>query len=350
MKKFVALMMAALMVLSLAACSGPAQTSSQAPQTTEAPKTTAEPTTEPATEPVEEVLEDPNHAIWTAHGQFLLTDGTENAWNGKDSDLYEKSALTAIKLSDVEKIDKDLYETLKKKDVKYLYTIDLVFGTNDAGWPANFLKDGKLYKANGSYCFKVAQCTVDVDGNNKVYAEDQWISDPRTAYVESLTPDTLFYPTWQEEKDENGFAWDQNPVVIGGAGVYTLVMAQYKAVSAAGTPGYGAAMILKEAKDGIAYEEIVDYVAADHTYGIVGTFNNWGDTADVEMTADGENTWKGEVELEAGAEFKVRADGAWDYSWGTEDGGNFKAEEAGTYTVTVTFDGDGNGTAAFEKK
>ena len=67
------------------------------------------------------------------------------------------------------------------------------------------------------------------------------------------------------------------------------------------------------------------------------------------MAADGENTWKGEVELKAGDEFKVRADSDWTYNWGPEEG-NFKAEEDGTYVVTVTFDGEGNGTASFEKK
>ncbi len=339
MKKLMAILLTALLVLSLAACNKPTPT--------DPPKTTEAPTTAAPTEAPEEVLEDTTHALWAAHGQYLLADGTKNGWGGKDSEVYEKSALKALKLSEVEAIDKNLYETLKTKDVKYLYTIDLIFGTNDAGWASNFLKDGKLYKANGSYCFKVAQCTVDVDGNNKVYAEDQWISDPRTAYVEALTPDTVFYPTWQEEKDEYGFAWDQNPVVIGGPGLYTLVLAQYKTASAAGNPGYGAALILKEAKDGIAYEEVSD----DHTYGIVGSFagSNWGnDGKDVEMVADGENTFKGEVELKAGDEFKVRADNDWAMNWGPEEG-NFKAEEDGTYVVTLVLDG-ANGTVTFEKK
>lgn len=343
MKKLLAILLAALMVLSFAAC----QTTPTEPAPEE---TTAAP--EETDAPVEDVvLEDTESALWTAHGQYLLADGTENGWNGKDAALYEAAALTAIKLSDVKAISEDLYNTLKEKDVKYLYTIDLLFGTNDAGWTSNFLKDGKLYRANGSYCVKIAKCAVEVDGEDKIYSELQWISDPKTAYAEALTPDTMFYPTWQEEKDENGFAWDQNPVVIGGAGLYTLVIAQYNTVSAAGTPGYGVGLVMKEEKDGIAYEEIVTYVPADHTYGIIGGFAGSDWSTDVEMTEAGEGVWTGEATLAAENEWKVRADGEWTHSWGVEgyNGANFKAEEDGTYVITITFEGE-TGTVTFEKK
>ena len=47
-------------------------------------------------------------------------------------------------------------------------------------------------------------------------------------------------------------------------------------------------------------------------------------------------TWAGEVELTAGTEFKVRADGAWDYSWGN-GADNLVAEADGTYKVTIVF-------------
>lgn len=327
MKKLFVILLAVLMVVSMTACK-------------KTPAANAEP------------LADKDHAAWVAHGQYLLADGTQNGWGGKDTEVYEKSSLKAISLEDVKAIDQNLYETLSKKDVKFLYTIDLVFGTNDAEWNCKFLKDGKVYIANGSYAFKVAQCNVDVDGENKVYSEDQWISDPKTAYAESLTPDTMFMPTWQEEKDENGFSWADNPVVIGGAGVYTLVIAQYNNASAAGQPGFGIALILKEAKEGIAYEEevIEAFVPADHTYGIVGSFegSNWGEGADIAMAAAGDNVWSGEVELKAGDEFKVRADSDWANSWGDGDA-NFKCEADGTYVVTITFDG-GNGTVTVTAK
>ena len=312
MKKLFVLMLAVLMVLSMVACG----------------KKAAKP------------LADEGHQAWVAHGQFLLEDGSENSWNGKDQALYEKSSLTAIAVEDVKAINEDLYKTLSGKQVKYLYKIDLIFGTNDAGWTTDFLKDGKLYHANGSYAFKIAQCTIDVDGDTKIYAEDQWISDPKTAYAESLTPDTMFMPVWQEEPDEYGFSWASNPVVTGGPGLYTLVIAQYTNASDPSNPGFGIGLVQKEAKDGIAYEEVEEFVPADHTYGIVGSFegSNWGEGEDVAMASAGDNAWAGEVELKAGDEFKVRADSDWTYSWGNGED-NFVAEADGTYAVTITFSG-----------
>ncbi len=347
MKKLLALLLAVMMVVSLAAC-GEAKTEEPKTEepTTEEP-TTEEPTTEePTTEEPAGPLVDEGHNAWVAHGQYLLADGTENSWNGKDPALYEASSLTAIALEDVKAIDENLYNALAAKEVKYLYAIDLIFGTNDAGWTTNFLKDGKLFRANGSYAFKVCPCLID----EGVYSEDGWIPDAKVANAESLTPDTLFMPAWQEEKDENGFDWTCNPVVTGGAGLYTLVIAQYTNASSPEQAGYGIGLVLKEAKEGAEYEEILEYIPADHTYGIIGGFegSDWG--TDVAMEEAGENTWTGEVTLKAGDEFKVRADGAWDYSWGTEDGGNCTAEADGTYVVTITFDADGNATVTAEAK
>ena len=321
MKKVVVILLAVLMVASLAACAK------------------AKP------------LADEGHALWDILGQQTLADGTVNGWGDKDAELFEKAALKAIALDDVKAIDEGVYNALAQKEVKYLYTGEVIVGVNDAGWTTRCLIDGKVFEANGSYALKIGQCTVDVDGDNKVYSVDQWISDPKTAYVEVLTPATYFMPTWQEEKDENGFSWGDNPVVIGGAGLYTIVIAQYKNASAAGQPGFGMALVLKEKKEGFEYKEVVAFVPADHTYGIVGSFNEWGGSPDVEMAPDGENTWKGEVELKAGDEFKVRADSAWNpgADWGDAEGANFKCEADGTYVVTITFT-DGNGVVTVEPK
>ena len=275
MKKIITILLVAAMVLVLAACAGTSKV----------------------------VLEDKTHELWVAHGQYLLADGTQNGWNGKDNAVYEKSALKAIALEDVKEINNDLYTALSKKEVKYLYTIDIIVGTNDAGWNTKFLKDGKVYVANGSYAVKIAQCTSDVDGDTKVYAEEQWISDPHTAYVESLTP-----------------------------------AAQYKNASAAGQPGFGVGLVLKEAKEGIAYQE----AKTEHTYGVIGSFEGSGWNTDVAMTKVDDTTWQAEVTLAAGDELKVRADGDWADSWG-QDGQNIKVETAGKYLVKFTLV-DGTGT------
>ncbi len=51
------------------------------------------------------------------------------------------------------------------------------------------------------------------------------------------------------------------------------------------------------------------------TLGIIGGFNDW--SGDVEMSdPDGDGVYEGVVTAEGTYEFKVRADGGWDYSWG----------------------------------
>ena len=336
MKKLFVLLLAVVMIFTLVACSETNNTTTAANNNT---------TEAPAAVPSDPMV-DEGHNAWVAHGQFLLADGTENSWNGKDPALYEASSLKATSLADVKAMDENVYKALAGKEVKYLYATDLIFGTNDAGWTTKFMKDGKKFLANGSCAFKVCPCIVD----EGVYSEDGWIPDPKVSHAESLTPDTLFIPTWQEEADENGFSWADNPVVIGGPGLYTVVVAQYKNASSPEQAGYGIALIKKEDKEGIAYEEILQYVPADHTYGIIGGFNEWG--GDVAMEAAGDNAWTGEVELTAGTEFKVRADGDWTYSWGdpNTESGNCVCEADGTYVVTITFDADGNGTVTAAAK
>ena len=293
-----------------------------------------------------------SEASWVMHGNYLLSDGeTVNGWNGKTNELYEASKMTATSVAEVAEYAQEVADVLKGKSIKYLYAGEAVFGLNDAGWTANFLIGEDLYQANGSYAFKVARCLYDAAED--VYAEDQWIPDPKTANVESLTPDTYFVPVWQETPDRFGFSWGSNPVVIGGAGKYKMIVAQYTDVSAAGVPGYGIAAVKLE--DGAENEKAQKYVKleefkpADHTFGVVGSFaaSNWGNAGkDVAMTASADGkSYSAEVALKAGDQFKVRADGAWKFGWApskavegvfTLSGGNAVAAVDGTYIVTIS--------------
>lgn len=76
--------------------------------------------------------------------------------------------------------------------------------------------------------------------------------------------------------------------------------------------------------------------------GLIGGFaaSGWG--SDIAMTtADKGMTWTGTLDLKAGDEFKVRFNGDWGMNFGgdinhlTLDGSNIKAEEAGTYEITL---------------
>ena len=295
-----------------------------------------------------------SEATWVMHGQYLLSDGeTVNGWNGKTNELYEASKMTATSVAEVAEYAQEVADVLKGKSIKYLYAGEAVFGLNDAGWTANFLIGEDLYQANGSYAFKVARCLYDAAED--VYAEDQWIPDPKTANVESLTPDTFFLPVWQETPDRFGFSWTSNPVVIGGAGKYKMIVAQYTDVSAAGVPGYGIAAVKLE--DGAENEKAQKYVKleefkpAEHTFGVIGSFaaSNWGNAGkDVAMTASADGkSYSAEVALKAGDQFKVRADNdtKWKFSWApskavegviTLKDGNAVAAVDGTYIVTIS--------------
>ena len=296
-------------------------------------------------------VKEDSEATWVMHGQYLLSDGeTVNGWNGKTNELYEASKMTATSVAEVAEYAQEVADVLKGKSIKYLYAGEAVFGLNDAGWTTNFLLGEDLYQANGSYAFKVARCLYDAAED--VYAEDQWIPDPKTANVESLTPDTYFVPVWQETPDKFGFSWGSNPVVIGGAGKYKMIVAQYTDVSAAGVPGYGIAAVKledgAENENAKAYVKLEEFKPADHTFGVVGSFaaSGWADGKDVAMTASADGkSYSAEVTLKANDQFKVRADGAWKFNWApskavegvfTLGGGNAVAAVDGTYVVTIS--------------
>ena len=93
---------------------------------------------------------------------------------------------------------------------------------------------------------------------------------------------------------------------------------------------------------------------ADHTWSIVGAFNDWGGSADIAMTvANGWAVATFDV-ADGGTELKVRADGSWDINYGfagetlPTDGSEFPATykagnmvvAAGNYTLSFTIDGE----------
>ena len=327
MKKILTSIFALGIALSLSACFGAKTTSNDSGKGSEGGKT-------------EQVLEDKNSYAWAVHGNHLLADETPNGWNGKDNELYEASKMTAISKEESKRLGVDL----TGKDVKYLYKYEgLILGTNDSGWKTNFKKDGKMYKANGSYCFKAVKLSYDAE--EEVYAEEQWIPHDHDGHTEALTSNLWVSPTFAEEPDADGFSWDYNPVAME-AGVFTLIVAEYNAAPSATVCNYGIGLVKTGEKEGIAFEEIVEWVAEDHTYGVIGSFNSWG--ADAAMTQDGQS-WKAVVTLEANAEFKVRADGAWDNAWGAavldkaassaHVGGtdNLVVDAAGSYQVAISF-------------
>lgn len=296
----------------------------------------------------EQVLEDKNSYAWAVHGNHLLADETPNGWNGKDNELYEASKMTAISLAEAKRIDATVGAALESKDVKYLYKYEgIILGVNDAGWKTNFKMNDKMYKANGSYCFKAVKLSYDAE--EEVYAEEQWIPHDHDGHTEALTSNLWVSPTFAEEPDADGFSWDYNPVAKE-AGKFTLIVAEYNAAPSATVCNYGIALVKTEEMTGQAFEEIVEFVADDHEYSLVGSWDaNWGVDIDMHATA---GVWEGTLTgAAADTQFKVRADHAWDISFGFDavdttastanavnEGGNIKLTAAGDYLVTLTFE------------
>ena len=295
-----------------------------------------------------DVIKDADHDAYTVAGPFgSHTEGKAVEWN-----YTEQGAMTAASLADVAKVSKPMAKTLKGKKLKGLYIYEgALIGCTQygfAGWNAEAMKDGKKVTLDGGYCVKAIACTKDdLTGG---YLSDQWIQDPHTACVENLTPDTYFVPTWQEAADDNGFSWSSNPVCIGGAGKYTIVVAAYDAtVDETKKDSYNYAMGLVKTE---SKEEFVP-AAHDH-YRLVGSINGWNkdDTAaGVQFSAEGTLSYT----FAADDEFKVISaltdgTGTWDGAFGfsaeslgtgvaatdfVDNGGNFKVVTAGTYTLTV---------------
>ena len=256
-------------------------------------------------------------------------------------DATGDNKMDATSVKGVSEASKDVANALANKNISWLYMKSgLELGTKDAGWTARCKKsDGKIYIANGSFTVKAG--LADYDPDDEVYSISQWISDPHTAHVESLSPSTLFFPTWQEEADEDGFAWDQNPVCIGGAGVYTLVVAKYNETSAENVFGFGMALIKTADKTAaVDYQEEISFVPSQHTFGLIGSFEGSGWSTDVAMTGnDAKTEFTVTQALKKDDIFKIRVDGKWDYEY------NFKSIKGGKDLVTegIGDDGKGNG-------
>ncbi len=85
-------------------------------------------------------------------------------------------------------------------------------------------------------------------------------------------------------------------------------------------------------------DETVVINPAEHRWGVVGSFNDWGGSADLEMTEVEEGVFESDAaNFAAGTELKVRQDSDWTVNYGADgpDGANLKVEEDGSYVVRL---------------
>ena len=177
------------------------------------------------------------------------------------------------------------------------------------------------------------------------------------------SPKCLQLPT-TDYVNYNGFAWLDTQFRLTGQKGWAPVQYGASADDTATDIVLGSGAWLKlpaKSPKGLYYMKVstlkLNYSAtAIKSLGLIGSFNNWNESADVQMTPDAnKTTWKATATFEAGAEFKVRANAGWDIQVAAEKGSpaimpnaaytnisidkdnndNFKVAEAGTYTVTL---------------
>ena len=281
-------------------------------------------------DPESVVLVDKTYESFNVFGNNKVVSGQEEVDN--DWAVKEFNGMTAISLKDAKAIDATLGAELAKKSIKGLYKFEgLVLGTKDAGWETDYLKDGTKAKLNGSYSFKACGCDKNED--------EEWVKTchfpSAESHGESLTPATLFITDNMSETPVDGFDHNSNPVALE-AGVYTVILATYKAGVGANNIMCGLGLVKTAAKDPVAVAETYPVTQL----GAIGAFNGWAE--DAVLTKDG-NKFDGQITLAEKGEFKIRLNGDWKYSLGSgaladgqyhDNDGNIE-KEAGTYSIHV---------------
>ena len=180
---------------------------------------------------------------YTVLGNFMVGEVT-NGWGDKSTEVFDQTLMTKL---DVNKLTGDAATLLAGKPVSEVYKISNVnLGTTDSSWSTNAMKDGVKVSCNGSYAIKAGYATYDAEDG--IWAIQQWIPDPSTGHVESLTAGTFFVPSWTEAADANGFSWADNSVCIGGPGAYTVYVAKYTTSAGEDSFNYGMGLVLDESK------------------------------------------------------------------------------------------------------
>lgn len=201
-----------------------------------------EPTPEPAPAPEKD---------YTYH----VVGGYYDDWNN----YTEENKMTEITREELATLNADMASKLGNREVSAIMKFEgRVFNVGPA-WTANANVDGEVVVLNGGYTIKVVRALYDAEDD--VTAAETWIPDPHKAAVTNLTPDTLYMPKWVEtpaEGEEGLGTWADNPVVIGGAGEYTVICVEFAGANSAEAPKWAFGLIkTKELEEPKTLEELI---------------------------------------------------------------------------------------------
>lgn len=178
------------------------------------------------------VLANPNEDF-----SYHAVGGYEGTWMANDD-----NKMFACSINQVKSYDEDLGNTLKSKSLQYLY-FSKIYVDDVAEWIAYAVVDNERVEYNGGHAFKCIECIYSEE--DELYVINSWLPDP--AYggvknVEALT-DNIYMPPYQEQSDEYGMNWSNNPVLTSENGDYLFVMAKYTYESTDTKAGWGFGMV-----------------------------------------------------------------------------------------------------------
>jgi len=151
------------------------------------------------------VLADANHDYY-ATGNFA-------GWGDATSKPEQKMEAVALNDSRIGQVRNQL------NDATAIYVLEIELPAGAAGWDVTYTISGTEKKYDGNLTVKVIQTMTGDDIPN------YWAQNPESGRVTMLTPTTLYIPPFVEENVNGAGTWNDNPVVIGGPGKYTLVFA-----------------------------------------------------------------------------------------------------------------------------
>lgn len=295
---------------------------------------------DPAPSYSEKVLADADHNCYVVMGDNAVGETDEVA---KDLawDYTEQGKMTATSVLEISKKNVPLANTLNEKPLAALYYLENVrLGTKLASWTSKCVKGQEVLELNGSYCVKTG--SVNYDPEDDVYSVDEWIPSPEH-YTENLTPASLYMPPHSEEKDAAGNDHNANPMAFE-CGLYTVVVARYS--KAVGDSFFGLGLIKTQSllPPTPPQTYVVDHLSV---VGVIGGEADWD--MGIRMVEVDTNAYMTILDLKAGDQIKVRANDAWDYSWGAgvlaagegyiDNDENITIEADGSYALGIELTG-----------
>lgn len=179
-------------------------------------------------------IKETNEFSWYLMGdnQLIYNDDTIN--NSYKPTSYNKLALTSIN-----SLNNYLSTPIDKDIVKHTYYIsNICLGTIDSKWNTLGLINSKEYIFNGSYTIKLYSYSFRISTNK--WIKNQVLCDFKTTNVQSLTPNSLFIPS----QDDNY----EDAICIDGSGIYDLYLVKFINNY---YYDYGIALFKNENKEGI---------------------------------------------------------------------------------------------------